>query len=105
MNAQTKLKPPGHLSANSKRLWRSITDAYDIDPAAGPILQNYLEAMELHEQARATIAAEGQIVKDRFGQSKAHPALATLRDAGTAMRSAFRMLGMDQEARGESPRR
>jgi phage terminase small subunit len=95
-----KLKPPGHLSDESKKLWKSITNDYSIDESAGMILRMTLEAKDLHELARATIAKEGSVIKDRWGQSKPHPSCAILRDAATVMGRGFRLLGMDLAPKG-----
>jgi phage terminase small subunit len=95
-----KLKIPAHLSPASKKLWKWSVENYDIDELSAPLLQDYIEAIERKDAARAIIAAEGENIKDRFGVSKAHPALSTLRDASTAMARNFRMLGLDQAPRG-----
>jgi phage terminase small subunit len=104
MNRQ-RIKPPAHLSADSKKLWRSITEDYDIDQAAAMILTATLEARDRKEQARATLAVEGTVQVDRFQQRKPHPSVAIERDASLMMMRGFRLLGFDQEPRGESPRR
>jgi P27 family predicted phage terminase small subunit len=102
-----KTTPPGHLSPASKKLWRAILDDYEIDPAAELILEATLTAKDRHEQARAAIAKDGAVVKDRFGQLKVNPWVAVERDAAGIMMRGFVRLGFDQETRGElgTPRR
>jgi P27 family predicted phage terminase small subunit len=100
-----KPKPPGHLMADSKKLWRSICESYEIDQAAALILTATLEARDRKEQARVTLEKEGTVQTDRFNQRKPHPAVAIERDAVMTMMRGFRLLGFDQEQRGESPNR
>jgi hypothetical protein len=74
---------------------------YEIDRAAEPILAATLEARDRHDQARAAIAKDGAVFKDRFGQLKPSPWLAVERDSATTMMRGWRLLGFDQEGRGE----
>ena len=60
------LKVPQHLSDASKKLWRQITQDYEIDVAASLILTTMLEARDRKEAARATLAVEGPVQVDRF---------------------------------------
>ncbi len=98
------LKPPDDLTPESRKLWRSITSSYAIDPAASMILTATLQARDRLEAARKTIATEGQIQTDRFGQRKPHPAVGIARDEASTMMRGFRLLGMDlsqQPGRGD----
>ena len=52
------------------------------------------------QQARELIEAEGLIVEDRFGQKKAHPAVAIERDAKASFLRCIRELGLDIEPPG-----
>jgi phage terminase small subunit len=91
---------PKHLSASSRKVWISIFADYEIDSAAELILVAVLEARDRREEARATIAVEGAVLTDRFGQKKPHPAVAIERDAACTMMRGWRLLGFDQEPRG-----
>jgi P27 family predicted phage terminase small subunit len=99
------LKPPSHLSPDSQKVWKRIVGDYDIDTAASLVLVATLEARDRKEQARATLEKEGTTQTDRFGFLKPHPSVALERDAAATMMRGFRLLGFDQEARGESARR
>jgi phage terminase small subunit len=92
-------KPPNELSPEAGRLWRAILGDYTLDEAALMVLTATLQARDRAEQARQTLAAEGAIQADRFGQKKPHPALAIERDSTLAMMRGFRLLGFDQEPR------
>jgi P27 family predicted phage terminase small subunit len=98
----SKLEPPDHLSEESRRLWRQVTEENSIDAAAYPILLTYFEARDRREDARADIKENGAIYKDRFGAPKMNPSVAIERDQTLIMHRAFRLLGFDQEARGGS---
>jgi phage terminase small subunit len=91
--------PPKHLSAESKRIWRSIVADYEIDVAAELILVSTLEARDRREDARGEIAKSGAVFTDRWGQPKVSPWAAVERDATLIMQRGFRLLGFDQEGR------
>jgi P27 family predicted phage terminase small subunit len=95
---------PKHLSVAAKRLWKAITTGYEIDEPAAMVLQATLEAYDRREQARAAIEREGAVQTDRFGFRKPHPSVAIERDAAITMMRGFRLLGFDQEPRGDFAR-
>ena len=76
-----KTDPPKHLSAEARRLWDRLTTDYVLDDAGGMLLlRSALEAFDRLQDARKTLATDGAIVRDRWGQPKPHPALAIERD-------------------------
>ncbi len=95
------MKAPKHLSRESRRLWTAILEGYEIDEPAAMVLQATLEARDRREQARAAILKDGATYRDRFGQIKPSPWVGIERDSATTMMRGFRILGFDQEARGE----
>jgi phage terminase small subunit len=90
---------PGHLTADSQKLWKTILADYEIDEAAQMIVVAALEARDRREEARAAIAKDGAVTADRWGQAKVSPWVAIERDTSLALMRAFRVLGFDQEAR------
>jgi len=77
-------------------MWRGMLEDYHVDDAAGlALLRVACESFDRGEDARRTLRKEGTIVKDRFGQSKAHPATLIERDAKTQMVSALRALKLE----------
>ena len=94
--------PPKHLSADSKAIWRAIVRDYEIDDAAERILVSTLEARDRREEARAEIAKSGAIFLDRFNQPKVSPWHAIERDQTLLMQRGFRLLGFDQDPRGDA---
>jgi phage terminase small subunit len=95
------MKPPPHLSAASKKLWRKICTDYEIDLAAEVILEMTLQACDRREQARAAIQKHGTTQSDRFGFVKPRPEVAIERDASTTAMRGWRLLGFDQQPSGE----
>jgi hypothetical protein len=93
-----------HLTPSSKRIWRQIVSGYNIDQPASLILVATLEARDRREQARAAIASDGAVQIDRFGQKKPNPWVGIERDAAATLMRGFRILGFDQEPRGEGSR-
>jgi P27 family predicted phage terminase small subunit len=73
--------PPGHLGAKSKRLWRSILDRYGLEDDELATLTLALEAWDIAQTARRKINRDGQMIEDRFGQIKPHPAIQIHRDS------------------------
>ncbi len=99
-----KSTAPNHLTAASKKIWKAIFEDYQIDPAAELILVATLEARDRREEARALLAKEGTVQTDRFGQKKPHPSVAIERDAAGTLMRGWRLLGFDQEPRGDMGR-
>ncbi len=79
--------------------WRDqVREDYGICDAPGLALLDQA-ALALHraEQARALLAAEGLVLRDRFGQIKPHPANVIVRDAEASFRAALKDLQLDLE--------
>ncbi len=88
-----KSATPTHLSAAAKALWRKLTGDYMLDDAAGTLLlQSACESFDRLQEARKMIAKDGAVMRDRWGQTKPHPACGIERDARNQMHSALRLL-------------
>jgi P27 family predicted phage terminase small subunit len=89
----SKASPPKHLSSEAKRLWTKLQSDFVIDDEAGKlILQSALEAFDRVQEARALLAKEGSVTRDRWGQAKQHPASLVEASARAQMHSALRLL-------------
>jgi phage terminase small subunit len=86
--------PPG-LLGEGRALWDQVTSDWDLDPAALTILHTACLARQQDHAAEALVAKEGLVVVDRFGQAKAHPAVAVARDAKSTFLRAMKQLGLD----------
>lgn len=97
-------RAPGHLSKESKRLWRELLEEYSIQDSAGlRILRTTLEAYDRSQSCRLIIDGgngkdgEGMQILDRFSQSKPHPLLTVERDARAAFLAGLKALNLDLE--------
>lgn len=72
----------------------AIDFGLDGEPHALKLLTIAAEAWDRRQQAREAIAKDGAFVKDRFGQTKAHPAIAVERDTATIFARALRELAL-----------
>ena len=88
-------KAPSHLTAASRRWFEAVAVAYDFEPQHIRLLQAAAESWDLKESARRIVADEGLVVRDRFGQRRAHPAVQIERDARLAFARLIRELMLD----------
>jgi len=95
-------RPPEHLSERAQKLWREIAGTWELDPAAYELLLRLCEAADRADEARAVLEREGITTLDRFGQHRAHPAVAIERDARLAVARLTRELNLSEEP--EEPR-
>ena len=91
-----KNSAPRHLKAEARSMWERLLADYQLeDAAAQALLRAACEAFQRAQEARRILDRDGAIVKDRFGQLKAHPAAAVERDSRTAMIAALRALRLE----------
>jgi hypothetical protein len=84
---------PRHLPAAERRLWDQITASHRFDDAASlAALTTALEAHVRARKCREQIDRDGEIVRDRFGQLRAHPLLNAERDARHAFLAGLKLL-------------
>jgi len=77
---------PQGLSGASRRLFKRLCSEYRIDDGGGrETLRSGLRSLEQALQAEAIVAADGPMLTDRFGQRRAHPMLAALRQLHLAI--------------------
>ncbi|MHB1025785.1 MAG: hypothetical protein ACYC24_08785 [Desulfobacteria bacterium] len=99
-------KPPRNLSPPAKKLWRALHAEYAINDSAGrAILAAGLESFDRAQAAKVLLDAEGPVVKDRWGQQKAHPATTIERDSRAAFLAALKQLNLDVEPLRGAPGR
>ena len=102
------LHAPKHLSPSSRKLFRRLAVDYDLarEPHALEVLRLACEALDRGEQARDVLMRDGAYTADRFGQVRAHPAVAVERDSRVAALRSLRELGLDgEEPEPRPPRR
>ncbi len=68
-------QPPRHLSAASKRWFRSVVREWQLSDTDVKVLTAAAEALDRAEAARRTLAAEGSYYRDDRGIIHSHPAV------------------------------
>jgi len=90
--------PPKGLSVQARRLWRQLSEGFDIsDPAGLSLLEVAVRSFDRALEARRILDAEGLIILDRFRQRKMHPAFMIERDSRAMMMRALKALNLDLE--------
>jgi hypothetical protein len=83
------------LSRRSRAIYAQTVGAYGIGDLGGQmILVSGLRSKDLAEVAEAVLEQDGPVVRDRWGQPRAHPAAAVARDARAAWLAALRALNL-----------
>lgn len=91
-----KNRTPAGLSNAGRALWSRLHGEYRIGDAAGlAVLEQAVRAFERAEEARRLLDKQGCVVRDRWGQTKVHPAAAVERDARASFLAAIRQLGVE----------
>src|ERR1051326_2667552 len=89
-------KPPAHLGAHGRRLWRELVDEYRIADVGGLLLVGQAaEALDRLRSAQGIIREKGECTPNRYGGLVANPALAIERQARAALLKALTMLHLD----------
>lgn len=89
---------PAHLSAEAAQWWCRIVADFEIgDEAARLLLQTAMEAFGLMRECQRAIARDGLVTRGSKRQPRAHPLLATERDARGQMLVALKQLNLDLE--------
>ena len=90
----------------AKRETNRLIREYDITDAAGEaLLRTFASAFSLEIGCQEQIDKEGLTIIDRFDQVKAHPLLATIRDARSQKLAALKALNLDIEPLHDGPGR
>ncbi len=93
---------PEGLKSAGRKLWKAVATEFVLEPHTTPILAAACFQADRAEAARVEINRDGITTKDRFGQLREHPSVATERSASQAMKTLLRELGLDivPEVRG-----
>ncbi|RJQ72238.1 MAG: phage terminase small subunit P27 family [Desulfobacteraceae bacterium] len=92
-------KPPKHLKADGRSLWRRLLAEFEIEDSHGlALLQSACEALDRQKEAAAEIERHGLLITNpSTGAVKANPAATIERDARASMLHALRALNLDTE--------
>ena len=95
---KNSFRAPGNLSKEARKWWHRLRDDYDIsDPGGLLILLTLFEAFDRMRSAQKIIAEQGETLKDRFEQIKAHPMCTIERDSRAAFYAGLKALNLDLE--------
>ena len=97
-------RAPENLRKDTRRWWRSIVREWNLEEHHRRLLTLLAESWDRIVEARERIEDDGAYIEDRFGQLKAHPALAVGRQERIAFARLLRELDLDVEPPPE-PRR
>lgn len=88
-------KAPDHLRTETAQWWDSVYEDFELEEHHARLLTLAAEAWDRCFEARETLAEVGTYYTDRFGQPKAHPAVAVERDSRVAFARLMRELDLD----------
>jgi hypothetical protein len=86
------------LSLEARKLFKSITAAYDLEDHHLTVLQVALEALDRLRQAQEALAEEGPVYRDRFGAPRKSPWVSIEENARLQFLRGMRELDLDAEA-------
>jgi P27 family predicted phage terminase small subunit len=91
-----------HLSEAMQAWWRSVMDAYELQPHHEHLLEAACDAWDRMVQARETLREDGLTVTTKSG-TKRHPAADIERDSRLAFARLLRELDLDAPAPRPEP--
>jgi P27 family predicted phage terminase small subunit len=95
---------PKHLRPKTRKWWRGIAREYQLESHHLKLLTLLAESWDRIQQAREQVEVDGAYIKNRFGDMKAHPALALERQERVVFARLLRELDLDSEPPPEPPR-
>lgn len=101
-------RPPAELRKAGRALWRAVTSAYELEEHERGLLLEMARSVDQLDRLAAVVAAEGEMIADRFGEPKIHPALVEsrqLRIAYARLSAALRLPAGDEGEQLRRPQR
>ena len=107
MKTSTDPPAPVFLAEPGRTFWQRVVSEFDLDSAALQLLALACKQADRAAEARAILAAQPVVYRDRFDAPKEHPAVAIERNATIAFARLVRELALDVEPPADSrpPRR
>jgi P27 family predicted phage terminase small subunit len=87
-------RPPKHLSAPARRLWRETVEGYELERHHLELLERACRALDNAIDAEEILRRDGLVVDGRYGP-RAHPAVAIARDARVAFARLLREIDLE----------
>ena len=88
---------PKSLDKESRGIWKSITDSWELDESMLLVLQISLESLTRLRQAQAEVERDGLTYKTQSGIIKSHPSLALEKESRAAWMQSWKMLNLGIE--------
>jgi len=73
------MNPPKTLKKLGKQLWEDVVNGWEVQPEHAILLQDLCECQDRIGELSRILREEGQIMQDRFGVAKPHPAALILK--------------------------
>jgi phage terminase small subunit len=96
---------PDTLSAEARQWWYWYVSTVQFAFNGLLMLKATLEAYDAAQEARRMVQADGAVLCDRFGQTKAHPMVAVRRDMLRLLKEYSDSLGVEAPDPGKGPGR
>lgn len=90
-------RAPAHLAESTRAWWRDVSAEYQLEAHHERLLTLAAEAWDRAQEAREELSRAGTYFANRFGEPRAHPAVAVERDSRTAFARLIRELDLDGE--------
>jgi P27 family predicted phage terminase small subunit len=91
------IKPPKHLTRESRKLWNQICDEYEMDSGALLLLLQACESLDRLREAQALLNTEGLvIVHPKTGNRQMNPAAKVEESARQALLRCWRQLKFEE---------
>ena len=91
------IRPPLHLKTTTKKWWKRVAEAYELEEHHRHLLTLAGEALDRCNEARSILDREGLTFDDRFGQPKSRPEVVIERDSRLAFARLLRELCLDDD--------
>src|SRR6266487_1999864 len=88
---------PAGLGPAGRRLWEQVTAGYVIEGTHLARLEAACREADQADRAEQTVLQEGEWARDRYGNARAHPAIAVARAARLAMSRLLTALNLDAD--------
>ena len=91
-------RAPAGLSAEARRMWRSIVGGWVLDAPALGVLEGCLRSWDLFKAASAELERDGPtVLNPSTGLRRAHPAAKVAKDSFAAYRAGLAQLHLDPD--------